>query len=462
MTPSAPLDRSAIAAEARRLAPLLEGEFAAVISGPDVQTAAAIALEIARVHGATRRVAIADLVGDAPPLRDALGPSADDDPHGISDSFLYGVSLNKIARPVEPSGAVFVLPSGTEGVALEGVYANERWRRLAAGFQQVGALLLVVAVRDVPGFDALCQYVGAYLPVGARTAPMLGETRVLWKEPPAPPAEEVRKVERARSEAAVDAGQRQSRLLATLAIAAALTLAALWAWPTLQARFLGTPTDGAIASADGPDTASAAGTLPDASRDQGEPPVVVEPAPGLASSDTGAATTRSGPLVVANPADSSRAAAFAVYLVLANTVADATPSATVNALGGVATSPIRVDRSAQPWFRVTVGAGTDSAQATALLSRLREAGEVGDSSGSIIRVPYALRLEQGLVVDSTAAALERWRRRGVRAYALRQTDGTVTLFTGAFQTPAQATLLADSLQGAGIPPTLAFRTGRTF
>ena len=109
-----------------------------------------------------------------------------------------------------------------------------------------------------------------------------------------------------------------------------------------------------------------------------------------------------------------------------------------------------------------MGAGADSAQATALLTRLREAGEVGESSGSIIRVPYALRLEQGLAVDSTSAALERWRRRGVRAYALRQTDGTVTLFTGAFQTPAQATLLADSLQGAGIPPTLAFRTGRTF
>lgn len=462
MTASTPLDRSAIVAEARRLAPLLEGEFAAVLSGPDATVAAAVALEIARVHGATRRVAIADLVGDAPPLRDAVGSALDEDPHGISDSFLYGVSLNKIARPIEPSGAVFVLPSGTEGVALEAVYRNDRWRRLATGFQQVGALLLVVAVRDVPGFDALCQYVGALLPVGERTAPLLSDVRVLWKAPPAPPPEEVRKVERARTEAAVDAGQRQSRLLASIAIAAAVVLVAVWAWPTVQARFFpGGATEQLVEGARA-DTASAAGALPDASPDRGEPPVVVEPTPGLAAGDTGPATTSAGPLVVANPGDSATAAAFAVYLVLANTVAEAEPSPDVARLGAVATSPIRVDRSPQPWFRVTIGAGTDSAQATALLTRLREADEVGDSSGSIIRVPYAFRLEQGLAVDSTDAALARWRRRGVRAYALRQTDGSVTLYTGAFQTAAQATLLADSLQAAGIPPTLAFRTGRNF
>jgi hypothetical protein len=134
----------------------------------------------------------------------------------------------------------------------------------------------------------------------------------------------------------------------------------------------------------------------------------------------------------------------------------------VQAFAAVAMSPVRLDADPAPWFRVTVGAGTDSAQAIALLARLREAGELRPEAGSIMRVPYAFRLEQGTAVTGTRDALAAWARRGIRAYALRQTDGSVTIYTGAFQTPAQATLLADSLQGAGIPPTLVYRTGRTF
>jgi len=456
------LDQSWVDAEARRLAPLLEGEHAVVISGPDVVAAAAVALALAQVHGTTRRVAVADLVGDVAPLLAAVNAGPDDDPHGIADSFLYGVSLNKIARPIDASGSVFVMPSGTEPVALEAVYRNDRWRRLAAGFQQVGALLLLVAVRDVPGFDALCQYVGALLPVGERTAPVLSDVRVLWIAPPPPPVDEVRKVERAKTVAEEDAGQRRSRLFATLAVIAAMVLAGLWAWPALQARFLSAPVApeadtlalseaGRDTPTPGPDPASvAADTVP------------VADAPALSAFDTGPAQTRTGPLVVANPEDSARSAQFAVYFVNANTLEQAQPPATVEQLGAVAISPVLDGSNNARWFRVTVGAGTDSAQAVALLTRLREAGEVGPNSGSIMRLPYGFRLERGLTMDVVPTSLARWSQRGIRAYALRQTDGMVTLYTGAFRTPAQATLLADSLQQAGIPPTLVYRTGRTF
>jgi hypothetical protein len=460
-----PWDRAWVEAEARRLAPLLEGQHAAVVSGPDAVVAAAVALAIAQVHGTTRRVAIADLVGDVLPLRDAVNAGPDDDPHGISDSFLYGVSLNKIAKPLAVDG-VFVMPSGTESVALEAIYDNERWRRLAAGFQQVGALLLIVAVRDVPGFDALCRFVGALLPVGESAAPSIPEVRTLWLAPPPPPREEQRKVERARTVAAEDRGQRQSRLFAALAAAAAVVLAVLWSWPMLQARFF--PAE-PIGAADADSTAldrtardSASGRMPDDSTAAADDTVIVAAAPPLAPGDTGPATTRSGPLIVANPADSSQAAAFAVYFVAANTVEEARPPQAVDALSAVAISPVRLGADGGRWYRVTVGAGTDSAQATALLTRLRGAEQIGATSGSIIRVPYAFQLEQGLATEATDAALARWRARGIRAYALRQTTGTVTIYTGAFQTPAQATLLADSLQGAGIPPTLVYRTGRAF
>lgn len=462
-----------VRAEAKRLAPLLEGQHAVVISGPDADTSAAVALAIAHLHGATRRVAIADLVGDVRVLTEAVF-GGDEDPHGISDSFLYGVSLNRIARPIDPSGNVFLMPSGTEPVALEAVYRNDRWRRLGAGFQQVGALLLVVAVRDVNGFDSLCQYVGALLPVGESSPPAIPDVQTLWLAPPPPPAERVRQVERARVVATEDRGQRQSRMLATLAAAAAVVLLGLAAWPKVQSRFASEPSDSAatdstrLADSSNPDdtTASeAAGTI--AVEAAIGPPV----ANGAAATDSASAARtasaptrapRTGALVVANPGDADRAASFAVYFVSANTVDEARPPARVDALAAVAVSPVPIGPSAARWFRVTVGAGADSAQAVALLNRLRQADQIGANSGSIIRVPYAFRLEEGLAVEMTSDAIARWAQRGIRAYALRQTSGDVTVYTGAFQTPIQATMLADSLHGVGIPPTLVYRTGRTF
>jgi len=461
-----PLDRSWIDAEARRLAPLLEGQYAVVVSGPDVNAAASVALALAQLHGATRRVAIADLVGDVAPLRNAV-VGDDDDPHGIADSFLYGVSLNRIAKPIDATGNVFLMPSGTEAVALEAVYRNDRWRKLAAGFQQVGALLLVVAVRDVPGFDALCQYVGTLLPVGESVAPSIVNVHTLWIAPPPPPVEVVRKVERAREEATVDGKQRQSRLLASLAAAAAVIWLGLMAWPTVQARFF---PPAAIASSDAEpsDSGDAVGTAAGT--------IAVDAPIGVVTTDSSAAATdsltraapappggRAGALVVSNPADSAQAAAFAVYFVAANTIEEAKPPEGVDALAAVAITPVRLGADGAQWFRVTVGAGTDSAQAVAILKRLRDAEQFGTAtSGSIIRVPFAFRLEEGVTVDASGEAIARWAQRGIRAYALRQSGGTVTLYTGAFQNPAQASLLADSLFGAGIAPTLVYRTGRTF
>jgi len=187
----------------------------------------------------------------------------------------------------------------------------------------------------------------------------------------------------------------------------------------------------------------------------------------LADSVSGSAESslsgRAGSLVVSNPGDSAQAAAFAVYFVAANTIEEAKPPEQVDALSAVAISPVRLGADGAQWFRVTVGAGTDSAQAVAMLKRLRDAEQFGAAtSGSIIRVPFAFRLEEGVTVDASSEAIARWAQRGIRAYALRQTSGAVTLYTGAFQTPAQASLLADSLFGAGIAPTLVYRTGRTF
>ena len=73
----------------------VEGAHAILVTGRDPIATARAAIGIGRALSRSRRVAIGDLIGDVEPL---LRLVSGDDPHGIVDSFLYGVSLNKIAR----------------------------------------------------------------------------------------------------------------------------------------------------------------------------------------------------------------------------------------------------------------------------------------------------------------------------------------------------------------------------
>jgi hypothetical protein len=119
-----------------------------------------------------------------------------------------------------------------------------------------------------------------------------------------------------------------------------------------------------------------------------------------------------------------------------------------------------VPEGAEQWFRVTVGATTTRDAALAQLQKLRADKVVG--SGSILSVPFALRLEIGVASSALSAKLADFTKRGLMAYALQQADGSAIVYTGAFETPAQAGTLADSLRALGITPVLAYRTGRTF
>jgi hypothetical protein len=149
--------------DAFRLGAALDHVAAALVVGRDGGAAAWAALGAARAQASRRRVAIADLVGDAPALID-LGEG--DEPVGISDSFFYGVTLNKIARPVDAEGTLYVLPSGSEPVAVEEVLSSDRWRRLVGGFREAGALLLLAAQADAPGLGVLAANVDGLVVVG--------------------------------------------------------------------------------------------------------------------------------------------------------------------------------------------------------------------------------------------------------------------------------------------------------
>ena len=449
--------------EGRRLAPLLDGLCSVVIAATDAAVAASTALGVARAQGQRRRVAVADLIGEAPAIEALL---TGDDPHGISDSFLYGVSLNKIARPMAGADNVFLMPSGTEAVAHDAVYANERWRRLAAGFHQVGALLIVVADPATPGFADLCAYVGALMPVGDTVfpappgVPLIAPPAAPTPEPP--PATPRPNAARARVAAGEDEPSRRRRLIAIIALIGAIAVAVGAFWPQLLAR-LPEPVAALITGRQ---------RAPDSTA------VVVPPTPmdtsvrsdsaqrdSLLRDTTGAIVPAldsvrpaSSPLTVDNAADSASASRYAVYFATANTRAAAMPDARVRALDAVALSPVAEGN--EQWFRVTVGAAATRAQAESLLTKLRAQKIVG--SGSIVSVPYALRLARNVTPTVVPAQLAALVDRGIMAYALLQPDGSATLYTGAFESPTQATLLADSLRALRVAPVLVYRTGRAF
>jgi hypothetical protein len=129
----------------RDLGATLNEYHAVVVAGSDPIATSEVALGLARVQALHRRVAVGDLFGDAPPLQALV---SDEDPHGLVDSFIFGVSLNRIAHQVPDAGELFIMPSGTAPIDQEELFAHPRWRRLAAGFREVGALLVLVAPAD--------------------------------------------------------------------------------------------------------------------------------------------------------------------------------------------------------------------------------------------------------------------------------------------------------------------------
>jgi hypothetical protein len=412
--------------EGRRLGTLFDAHGCALVVGEDPTAAAHVALGIGRVQARFRRVAVADLAGDLEPLRHYLGEG---ETHGIVDTFQYGVSINRIAAPIDELGNLFVMPSGSEAVSEE-ILRSPRWAKLANGFRQEGALLLLVAPRASEGLDALVTATDGAVLVGDTPVPdgwpVLGAAR-----PPRPVSPTVSTVsERRQQRSGTPAWAR--RLGVGAALVALAAVGAVWVG---RAR----PTDDAAVAGDAAGTAVSTGDL--------------------------ASAPAAAPVIpVSNPEDSARAATWAVEVLLASDEGKArrAAAALADSVVGVVVSPVVVSGDSARWYRVLVGAFREPAAADSALGALRGRGLVAPDGGARVARPFALLLQRDIPAEAAPGILAEMAGRGIEGYALAQGDGTARLFAGAFAAPEEAESLAASLRLMGVEPTVVYRTGRAY
>jgi hypothetical protein len=418
----------------RQIAPVLGSYSAVVVTSSDPVAAAHVALGIALAEAKHRRVVVGDLVGDLPPLRSLV---KDEDPHGISDSFNYGLSLNKIGYEVQGTANLYIMPTGTDPTIGEEVLRSARWTKLAGGFAETGALLLLVARSDAPGLAELAEQTDGIVIVRDAQLPAAPSALVLARVSAPTPTLKI-PLHRFSARAA---DWRKHRWAYPAMIAAGLLLIAVAGAGIMFAR--------SARSARAPARVAAAPV-----------PAPIPPPPRPAPE-----TLYIAPAANAN--DSTSASAFSVELLVANTAEGANLFVRKNgaALPAAAVSPVPVGPERATWYRVTAGAYTTRDQADSLLLALQKSGVLRESAGRITLSPLALLVDsvptQGGIVDAVRAAVEKYTARGLTVYPLIQNDGGARIFAGAFATADQSAGLIRTLRGAGLKPVLVYRTGST-
>ncbi len=413
-----------------RVAGALDGASAVVVLGHDPIATASVALGIGRAQAAHRRVAVGDLIGDVPPIRELV---TDDDPHGLTDAFLYGVSLNRIGRQIDAAGNLHVLPSGSDQVVQEEILRNDRWRRLASGFREVDALLLVAAPAAVPGVEGLVRMLDGVVLVGDAVSPVptarvFAEVSSATRRSPPRPA--------VRGSASPAARPRRRWILPAAGVAVIAAIAAV-----LGRNYLTRPQPAATALRR--DSAAASDSL-------------VAASPAIDSSP---------PLVVADPADSAYASRFAVQIAMVDTEDGA--ALRVRSGGGDfpagTYAPVSRGTDRGTWYKVVTGAYLDRTRADQLLAFLRQRGLVPQGWGTVIRAPLALQITTAPSEAQAAPIIADFQSRSVPVYGLLQRDGSVRVYAGAFETPDEAALFKSALKSTkNIDATLAYRVGRAY
>lgn len=435
-------------AAGRKLGETLSSYCAIVVVGADPVTTGRVAVGVARGQSSFRRVALGDLFAESEPIHELVQI---DDPHGLVDSFLYGVSLSRITHEVPGAGQLFVMRSGTEAPEYEEILPNPRWHRLTAGFREIGALLVLAAPATAPRLEALVAATDGIVLVADAARGLVPVARVIATiREPAVLASTVSAMgaERPTATSRGSRWSRRQRAAAAAGAAITLLLAGVSAW--LAYRPLAKTTRPTIVAK--PDTAA------------GLSRVLPAIGPDTAIRDSGGDSAIAPIAVprVANPEDSAAAVAFAVELRAANTQSDAILQLQQNRKDLPAATFAPVLTQGGRWFEVISGAYASYPEADSLLSALRRRHVLRADEGSVVRLPYAFRIEDSLPAAAVAGMLSMYADRGEPVYALRQSNGTTWLLAGAFASPEQASLFAESLRGPGPAPVLVYRKGRVF
>jgi hypothetical protein len=413
------------------------GASVVLVAGLDPAHTCSLTIGLARAECEARPVVIADLWGDLEELERFAGEG---EGYGIADVLFFGASLNRVARHTPEGGAVRVVSSGNDIVANPTVFGAERWNTLFESARASHHLLLLVCRGDTDGLSDFAKRADAVLWAGADMPHGFPDSAVTIN--PAPLAAPF-----------MDTRVQQSTALpppgAAKPVASQLHRGVRH-WPVLLLLLLAGV--GATALLTSPAGRNALRML--AARITGGSG---QPAP-----DAGDATAVAAAPRIINPGDSAVAAAYAVEIALLNTRAGAEIRlADLRDIPGSTVSPL-LRQSGETWYRVSAGALAMRDSALLLEGQLQSRGLQRAQGENVARLPVAILLARH-PPEHEAAAMEsmaRYISLGIPAYALSQTDGSLIIYAGAFESIAQAAHLGEYCSSVGVPPRFAYRTGR--
>jgi MinD-like ATPase involved in chromosome partitioning or flagellar assembly len=435
-------------AAGQELGESLNAYHAVVVIGVDPTTTGRVAIGIARAQAFKRRVAVGDLFAESPPIQELVHTN---DPHGLVDSFLYGVSLSKIAYEVPGAGQLFVMPSGTEPPEYAEILPNPRWHRLTAGFREVGALLVLAAPASAEHLENLVAatdgaiLVGDAVPRSLPVAAAIASVREPKAETETPSPAKDEKKETIAPAAPAWWKRRQA---AIGGVVITVVLVAIAAWLAYRPLAHETKRIGPR-----PDTTKPVKVL-------SRPDSAVHDSATVAASDTGVGAPLTIP-AVANPRDSLQASTFGLEIVADYTQAGAIMRLQRDSkiLPAATYAPVLIQGAR--WFKAIAGATTTQAGADSLLANLEREKKLPDG-GRVARLPYAFLIDT-VRPAAVPEVVADYVSKGQPVYALLQPNGWAWILAGAFETPEQSSLYAETLRSTGKGPVvLVYRKGRMF
>ncbi len=398
--------------------------IALIAAAADSSWSAAAAWDFARAATTGgRRVLLIDLSADAPAL--STGMTAVPEP-GIAELFEQNAPLGDAGREQERPG-LFFIGRGSPSSGMDPVWRSPRWEKLARGFANEGAMLILyapaaalpllevnldgVVVLAPRGYDpATAALPGLASHLARGTTLLASVTDELLPRPSAPTRPGARSSRPALRRPAVHAGRPhpwKGVLAVAGAVALVLVAVALWA--------------------------RGAGS----SEPRRPPAPILDLAPG---------DTLFYSVQVARFDALPAAMAHAEELRRDDTPAIVTPERR---------------RGREAWYRVLAGALPSPRAADSLRRQLWARGVLESPQGTIMRVPQAFRIDDALAYDQAASSARALRARGVPAYIVRAPNGLARVYAGAFDLPDQARAIDSLLAASGIRGTLASRMGTT-